>query len=178
MSNNVMMANSESVQLGADEAGRGPVIGPMVICALMGNPAELSAIGARDSKKLTPSKREMLFSRISDASRWELHVVSAHEIDEAVATSSLNRLELKHFAQLLSLFDIGNAFVDSPDVNEKRFSEELSRLCRKTVVAEHKADEKYPSVSAASIIAKVTRDRIIEDMKSEIGCDFGNKIIK
>jgi ribonuclease HII len=169
-----MPGNADLLQLGADEAGRGPVIGPMVMCALMGNPAELSAIGAKDSKKLTPSKRELLFSRISAASRWEIHVVSPHEIDEAVATSSLNRLELQHFAQLLGLFDIGNAFVDSPDVNERRFSEELSGLCGKVVVAEHRADERYPSVSAASIVAKVTRDRIIEDMKSELGHDFGS----
>ncbi len=170
----IVAESRKPVQLGADEAGRGPVMGPMILCALAGAPDELSALGVRDSKTLTSSRREELFRALGSVSKWQIHVVWPPEIDEAVSTSSLNVLELRHFAQLIGLFDYTTAYVDSPDVDESRFSHSLSGLCGKSVIAEHRADERYPSVSAASIIAKVTRDRIIDDLKSEMGTDFGS----
>ncbi|MBX8636711.1 MAG: ribonuclease HII [Thermoplasmata archaeon] len=169
-----MADKGRTVQLGADEAGRGPVMGPMVLCALAGEPEELAAIGVRDSKKLSPSRRNELFEQLHYVSKWEIHVVWPQEIDNAVNMSALNMLELTHFAQLLSLFDCPGAYVDAPDVDERRFSLEVSKLCGKLVVAEHRADERYPSVSAASIIAKVTRDRLIDGLKTELGSDFGS----
>ena len=169
-----MAGKKQTVQLGADEAGRGPVLGPMVLCALEGEPRELSTLGVKDSKRLSSARRNELFEQLGTVSRWELHVVWPPEIDDAVCNSSLNALELEHFGQLLSMFENDFAYVDAPDVDESRFSREASKLCGKYVIAEHGADDRYPSVSAASIVAKVTRDRIVSKLKSELGSDFGS----
>ncbi|MCL5437215.1 MAG: ribonuclease HII [Candidatus Thermoplasmatota archaeon] len=161
-------------QLGADEAGRGPVMGPMVLCALLGDTEKLVSIGVRDSKQLSEERRNAIFRSLGSISSWRISVVWPEEIDMAVAHSSLNRLELLHFASLIRHFDSEVAFVDAPDVDCKRFSAEMCRITGRKVVAEHRADIRYPAVSAASIVAKVTRDRIISEIAEELGEDIGS----
>jgi len=161
------------VKCGCDEAGRGPVIGPMVIAVVCGNDDVLRALGVRDSKTLSPQRREALFERIHEVSESISHVtVKEEEIDRAVSQNGLNMLE----AQVISgMIREGNEYViDCPDINEKRFTDLLVKMTGNiNIRAEHKADLKYPLVSAASIVAKVLRDREIARIRVEIG-DFGS----
>ncbi len=158
---------------GIDEAGRGPVIGPMVIAVVCGHNETFRSIGAKDSKLLTEGRRESILSNILEASEYHNFIIIGEEkIDEAVSKNLLNFLEAKYIA---SLMQKGNSYiVDCPDINEARFKKILSDISGiDDIIAEHKADLNYPVVSAASILAKVTREREIEKIKREIG-DFGS----
>ena len=177
---------SEAVILGVDEAGRGPMIGPMVVAAAAAPPRvaeRLTLFGVRDSKTLSPRSRERLRSLLlSLLSFAAVRVVEPAEIDAAVYGEThvnLNYLEASVAAELvekaLKACRVEKVFVDSPDPVAERFGEHLSRLLegRVPIVAENDADKKYPIVSAASIIAKTERDRLVEELKKRYG-DFGS----
>ena len=162
---------------GVDEAGRGSVMGPLVVGAVyVEDDAFLKDIGVRDSKKLTPKSREWMYDRIVDeASDYTVVIASAADVDERRAKMSLNDVELEMFREAVSKIPVTRVYADCPDVNEMAFSSALSiRLNNITVIGRHKADDTYPVVSAASIIAKVTRDRMIEDISKEFGVDIGS----
>jgi len=168
---------------GVEEAGRGPVIGPMVMCGVMveeKDEAKLKSIGAKDSKLLTPRTRELLYEQImSMVKQVEVIVVSAKEVDDALndPNLNLNKLEALTSAKIIDQLNPSKVLVDCPSNNTQAYSNQLREyLINKKVeiVSEHKADVKYPVVSAASIIAKVTRDREIEKIKEQIGIDFGS----
>jgi len=167
---------------GLDEAGRGCVIGPMAVAGVLVDEeglAKLIELGVRDSKALSPSTRERLASRIrSVALACRVILVQPEEIDRAVARGALNKLEAEAMARIIYELCPDVAYVDASDVVEERFA---SLICAClpgdldiTVVAEHEADARYPVVSAASILAKVERDRAIEELKEELGVDFGS----
>lgn len=162
---------------GVDEAGRGSVMGPLVVGAVYADDdSEFRSIGVKDSKKLTPGMREKMFDRIIDAaSDHSIVIITAEEIDLQRETISLNDIELNMFAEAVSKGPVSRVYADCPDVNESRFSNALSlRLNNTPVTGEHKADDRYPIVSAASIIAKVTRDRMIDDISREFGTSIGS----
>ena len=162
---------------GVDEAGRGPVMGPLVVCAVfIEDDAALKDLGVKDSKKLTPKAREKLYDRIIETiDDYHLEIASAAEIDEMIATKSLNTIELEMFARSVSKRPVSSIYADCPDVNESRFSSQLSSLTGgEYVIGKHKADDTYPVVSAASILAKVTRDRMIDDIADRFGMDIGS----
>ena len=162
---------------GVDEAGRGPVMGPLVVCAVyVEDDAPLMEIGVKDSKKLTPKTRERMYDRIIDSvDDYHLEIASASEIDRMMAVKSLNVIELEMFAKAVSKRPVSSIYADCPDVNESRFSTELSSLVEgEDVIGKHKADDTYPVVSAASIVAKVTRDRMIEEIADRFGADIGS----
>lgn len=161
------MPSSDAV-LGLDEAGRGPLLGPMVLCGVYGSTSLLKNMGVRDSKQLTAKARETLAERIKEECRWTAVVVTPMEIDEAVFRGELNELEARRFASIIREMGCQEAVVDCADVDEKRFATKIASLsgCSR-VIAEHKADANYPSVSAASIVAKTMRDSIISDIQSE-----------
>ncbi|ASJ01043.1 ribonuclease HII [Thermococcus gorgonarius] len=160
---------------GIDEAGRGPVIGPMVIAAVVFdevNLPKLEALGVRDSKKLTPKRREKLFNEILKiADDYVILELSPEEIDSREGT--LNEFEVNNFVKALNSLKVKPdvIYIDAADVKEERFGEEIGKLLnfKAGIIAEHKADDKFPPVSAASIVAKVTRDRAIERLKEEYG---------
>lgn len=161
---------------GVDEAGRGSVMGPLVVGAVwVEDDGVLSRIGVRDSKRLTPKVRERMYDEIvRDADGWTVVVASAAEIDERRRAMSLNDVELGMFADAVGSLPCETAYADCPDVNDTRFAARLESMCPGTaIIAKHKADDLYPVVSAASIVAKVTRDRMIEDLRREVG-DFGS----
>ena len=166
---------------GCDEAGRGPVFGPMVLCGVLFEQDTLSglrAAGIRDSKLLSPSRRETLSKLIVEkALGVEVIELGPAEIDETrlVKKINLNELEAMTFAKILDRLKPKIAYVDSADVNAGRFGETIRRHMKtKTeVVAEHYADRKYPVVSAASIVAKVRRDQRIVELHQRYG-DFGS----
>jgi ribonuclease HII len=158
---------------GCDEAGRGPVIGPMVVAVVCGDQEIMRKIGVRDSKKLTQFRRENLNRLILEkAESVNVKIVSEKEIDDATKRNELNLLEAKVMA---SMFVKGNSYiVDCPDVNEARFAELLSRITGiDDIISRHKADVNFPMVSAASIVAKVRREEEINKIKEEIG-EFGS----
>lgn len=160
---------------GVDEAGRGSVMGPLVVGAVWVEDDDvLSRIGVRDSKKLTPKARERMYAEIVESAGWTVVVATAADVDERRKEMSLNDVELGMFAEAVTTSRCEVAYADCPDVNDARFATRLESLCEGTdVIAKHKADDLYPVVSAASIVAKVTRDRMIEDLHREIG-DFGS----
>ena len=162
---------------GVDEAGRGPVLGPMVVAAVaIDDDAPLRRIEVRDSKKLTPVRREELAARINEFCTVDYRVIGHEEIDARGTKTSLNDLEAVVFASLIDRLKPDIVYIDACDVNEDRFRQMVSgRLSYKPrMVCEHKADDHYPIVSAASIIAKTNRDRIVSEMQSEIGQDIGS----
>lgn len=170
---------------GVDDAGRGPVIGPLVIAGILMRKSDLyklSEIGVRDSKTLSPRKRKKLAEKIKQiAIKWRCVVIPPAKIDEAVQYRQrtgggvLNRLEASAMAEIILQLKPSIAYVDASDTDEDRFrkfiEEELP--LKITIVSKHKADEKFLIVSAASILAKVIRDKIIEDLKRKYG-DFGS----
>ena len=166
--------------LGIDEAGRGPVIGPLVIAGVLiekEKEKELIKLGVKDSKKLTREEREILFEQILKIiDDYRVRVIPPQKIDYYVEHKSLNQLEIEVMAEIIKELDCDEVYVDSPSRNTEKVIMELEILSEKKIkiVAENKADKKYPTVSAASIIAKVIRDREIEKIKKETGIDFGS----
>lgn len=162
---------------GVDEAGRGPVLGPMVVAAVaIEDDAPLRRMEVRDSKKLTPARREELATKIKESCIVEFQVISHSDIDARGPKTSLNELEAAVFATLIDRIKADQVFVDACDVNERHFSQMVSgRLnYRPRMVCEHKADDNYPVVAAASIIAKTNRDRIVSEIQVEIGQEIGS----
>jgi len=162
---------------GIDEAGRGPVMGPLVVASVFAeDDSYLIDIGVRDSKRLTPKAREKLYSEIIAVTEHRIEVISAEEIDLRRAKESLNEIEADMFVNSVAgMKKLKRVYADCPDVNESAFAKELSvKLGGITVIAEHKADDRYPIVSAASIVAKVTRDRMIAEISKEFGKDIGS----
>ena len=163
--------------LGIDEAGRGAVIGPMVIAGvLVEDQSDLVEIGVRDSKELSPEQRKELYSQIlSTVKDFVVIKLPAFKIDEMRKRYSLNYIETIKMAEIINILKPSRVFVDCPYTSPTRFISELQALLKHSpeVIAEHKADSKYPVVAAASIIAKVERDREIEMLKEKLGMDFG-----
>ncbi|AET33969.1 ribonuclease HII [Pyrobaculum ferrireducens] len=158
---------------GVDEAGRGPVVGPLVIAVVAGDGEALRRLGVRDSKKLTPGAREVLYREVLRVSECVNYVVvEPYEVDRYASRGLLNALELDYTARLIELCPADVYYVDSPDVDADRYGSGLSFLTGRRVVALHKG-EKVPQVAAASIVAKVVRDRLLEVVKREVG-DFGS----
>ena len=151
---------------GVDEAGRGSMLGPLVVAGITISKSKiklLKKLGVRDSKKLSPAAREYLYKKIIETVD-DYHVIRIppRVIDKSVANHSLNHLEAKYMARVISKLSPSTAFVDSCDVNSKRFGKEISELTSNTKIRSyHHADNKFVTVSAASILAKVSRDRAI-----------------
>ena len=110
---------------GVDEAGRGPVIGPMVIaivCVEEERVSSLLELGVRDSKELRPDRRARIALEVMRSARYVRYIiVPPGEIDQYVAKSRLNLLEAEKTAELIrqalsELGDIDVVYVDSPDV--------------------------------------------------------------
>ena len=151
---------------GVDEAGRGSMVGPLVVAGItISKPkiSQLKKLGVRDSKKLSPAARERLYKKIIEiVDDYYVVRIPPRVIDKSVANHSLNHLEAKYMAKVISKLSPSTAFVDSCDVNSKRFGKEISELTSNTKIRSyHHADSKFVTVSAASILAKVSRDRAI-----------------
>ena len=157
---------------GIDEAGRGPVIGPMVVAGVMvEDDAPLVSMGIKDSKQLTPSRREFLSNMIKKiAVSYEVIVVSADDIDDMRRIMTMNEIEVHLFRRIIEVLKPSICYVDAADVNDIRFGKNiLSTLSFKPrIISKHKADSIYPIVSAASILAKTRRDQEIAKIAKEL----------
>jgi len=174
---------------GVDDAGRGPVIGPLVVAGVLlakERIGELRAMGVKDSKLLTAETRAQLAGEIRSLVE-KMSVVEAQpkEIDDVVLHGGklrkLNFLEAKLMAQVICELAPEEVYVDASDVREERYKQTVlellpAELKRIKVFSEHHADRTYPVVSAASIIAKVRRDEAVEELRREYG-DFGSGYI-
>ncbi len=168
---------------GLDEAGRGSIVGPLVVAGVSaekGEIKELVEVGVRDSKLLSPRKRSFLYTEILRISNFAVPLqIPPEEIDLYVKHGKkyrkLNYLEAIYMARIIDQLRAEKVLVDSPDTNPRRFAKELLELMKSSckIVSEHHADSKYPIVSAASIIAKVERDRSVEKLRKKYG-DFGS----
>jgi ribonuclease HII len=169
---------------GIDEAGRGPVIGPMVICiAIIEKDKEegLHRIGVKDSKMLSPKQREELAGVIKDQCKIYLTKLTARQLNEQMKKKSLNQIEADAISELIKnipekiMERIDKIYIDVPDPIPVKFVYRLNlpKYIYGKIHASHKADVKYPICSAASIIAKTVRDDEIEKIKHELQCEFG-----
>ncbi len=160
---------------GVDEAGKGSVLGPMVTGGvLVYDLTELEGLGLRDSKQLTPHKREELYEEIIRRWRTAVVVKSPYDIDSRSGT--MNALTASCHAEIIRQLVPDQAYVDACDVNAGRFGvtvKEISGLSEVEIISEHKADDKFLIVGAASIVAKVTRDRLVVELSDEFG-DIGS----
>ncbi|MBE0477934.1 ribonuclease HII [Candidatus Aerophobetes bacterium] len=159
----------QELVMGIDEAGRGPVIGPMVVCGIMtkkGCIPELVQMGVKDSKLLSPSRRERLKTLIERiAVRWKLIKIPPSQIDRY----SMNFLHLKAIAQLIDEFSPYETIIDCPTSCPPSFERKIKALIKvkdTKLVVENFADKRYSIVSAASILAKVARDEEIKNISS------------
>ena len=177
------MRNINLLICGIDEAGRGSVIGPLVIAGINiknSDIKKLEEIGVRDSKALTRKKRIFLFDKILNISEFIcIYKIDCKTIDENVYQRHLNKLEGGIMSRIIKYLAADIAYVDSCDVNITKYTSYLkSNLDFKnntSIIAMHKADRINPAVSAASIIAKVTRDReiqILEESFQNIGSGY------
>ena len=162
---------------GVDEAGRGPVLGPLVVCGISIESEEgLVELGVRDSKSLTRARREALAPRIIELSEVEILEVPAEQIDGLRERMTMNAMEALLFARVVDKLSPETAYLDAADASEERFADMVRSCltCRSATIARHRADSLYPVVSAASIVAKVTRDRRMSLIEEELGEPIGS----
>lgn len=165
---------------GIDEAGRGPVVGDLFMALVVidsGQEMFLKALGVKDSKKLSKSRREELFKSIVSVAEV---VIVARIPPDAIDRENLNVLEAKTLCQLVikanSITKLDKIYIDAfthPDKIKEYISRCLDINKIDNIVVEHGADSLYTVVGAASIVAKVLRDRHIEILKKVYG-DFGS----
>ena len=165
-----------------DEAGRGPLIGPMVMAGVLVDEEgsdSLKSLGVKDSKLLSQKKRVVLFKRITSvAKKYKIIVLSPKEIDDALNSDDLNLnwLEAHTTAKIINSLKPEKAIIDCPSNNISAYKNYLKNLLDDKnieLVVEHKADLNYVESAAASILAKVTREEEIEKLKKDVG-DFGS----
>jgi len=176
------------LSVGIDEAGRGCVIGPLVVACVAADEADRRWFwknNVRDSKIVPGPQRDKLAQLIKERCWFQLAVVHAPQIDEAVRDRSknLNGLELEMMSELLRDFMDGHseceavALVDAPSISAQHYLEILQMASgwpdMERLKAKHEADRTDRTVAAASILAKAERERLIAKLKQELGVDFG-----
>jgi ribonuclease HII len=161
-------------RFGVDEAGKGPVLGSMFAAAVEGTPAEIPG-GVADSKRLSPERRNELDARIRETCDVAVAEIPVARIDDP--ETDMNELTVA--AQASALDDLASdglaGYVDAGDVDEGRFGRLVADgvSADVAVTAEHGADDEYPVVAAASIVAKVARDSHVADLAARYG-DVGS----
>jgi len=164
--------------LGIDEAGRGPIIGPLVIAGVLidkKDEKKLKEIEVKDSKLLSQKQREFLFDKIIKiAKSTSILIIEPEEIDKHILkddTSNLNWLEAKKSAEIINEFAPKTVILDSPHPKPEKYADYVRNILEKEtdIISENKADVTYPVCSAASILAKVTREREMDKIKAKYG---------
>lgn len=157
---------------GVDEAGKGSVLGPLVVAGISVSSEErLDDLGVRDSKLLSPKERERLYPLIRKRCKVATVTIDAQEIDAIRNEMTMNACIARAHAKVIAKLAPTRAYIDACDVNCFRYAEmvrgHLSHECE--IVSEHHADEKFVVVSAASIVAKVLRDREVASLAKKYG---------
>jgi ribonuclease HII len=179
--------------LGVDEAGRGPVMGPLVVAAVAveveTGDAWLRELGVRDSKKLAAARRDRLAETIGGECVHQVIEVPAEDIDALRATATLNVIESRLFAsaalavvEALGAGALVTAYLDAADASETAFERYFRGSMADSpgsdavlgVVSRHEADDAFPVVSAASVLAKARREVAVRRITDELGEDMGS----
>ena len=166
--------------LGIDEAGRGSVLGPLVVCGVAVEEERLKyleRLKLKDSKKVSPKRRIVLSRKIKKIAECHPVHISAADIDLLRSKDvNLNEIEKIAMRKIIGNSKPDVSFIDCIDVKPERFRNEIEKFQNNMkVVAEHGADDKYVIVSAASIVAKVERDMEIQKIRkefSEVGSGY------
>lgn len=162
---------------GIDEAGRGPVLGPLVVAGVMvESDVPLRHLNVRDSKKLSPERRELLAPEIEKVAQTHVLVIPAEDIDVMRSQMSLNDFEARLFASIIEKLHPDTAYVDAVDVDEIEFKRAILKQLpfEVEIVSQHEADDLFPVVSAASIVAKVRRDAEMRKIEEALGEPTGS----
>lgn len=173
--------------LGIDEAGKGPVIGPLSIVGCLiteDQSGNLREFKVKDSKDLTPKRREFMEKRIRNNSESiESQIIHPEEIDDRLSKgSNMNFLEAEKVAEIINKLNVYSeqikVVVDCPSVGISKWKEllmtKIDKLSNLEIVCEHKADKNHVSVSAASIIAKNIREKEMNSLKEKFGHEMGS----
>ncbi len=173
--------------LGIDDAGRGPVIGPMVLAGCLideETEKKYKKIGIKDSKQLTPKRREDFAEKIKkSAETFEIVLAYPEEIDGKNHKGvNLNALEAVKMAEIINKinkgFDKIKVIIDCPSVNIGKWRDflktKIDNLSNLEIICEHKADQNHVSVSAASILAKHIREKEMQKLKEKFGDSIGS----
>lgn len=175
------------LELGIDDAGRGPVIGPMVLAGCLIDEkiaTKFKKWGVRDSKQLTPKRREFLAQKIKDeAETFEVVLADANEISaKQDSGTNLNMLEAEKAAKIINKINKSNkkikVIIDCPSTSIIKWRDllmvKIKDLSNLEIVCEHKADKNHVSVSAASILAKSAREEEMDKLKEKYGKEIGS----
>jgi ribonuclease HII len=173
--------------LGIDDAGRGPVIGPMILAGCLiddKKEKELKLLGVKDSKQLTQKRREFLAEKIKEiAETFEIVLAYPEEIDNYIKNGpNLNALEAIKMAEVINKINKGygkiKVVVDCPSVGIEKWKDflktKIDNLSNLEVICEHKADVNHLAVSAASILAKCQREIEMTKLKEKYGKEIGS----
>jgi ribonuclease HII len=173
--------------LGIDDAGRGPVIGPMVLAGCLvteDSQKELKNLGVKDSKMLTPKRREMLAEKVKEiAETFEISLAYPEEIDgNLISGTNLNKLEAIKMAEIINKINKGygkiKVIIDCPSTTISKWKDylrtKIENLSNLEIVCEHKADKNHVAVSAASIIAKHIREKEMDILREKYGSEIGS----
>ncbi|ELZ33622.1 ribonuclease HII [Halogeometricum pallidum JCM 14848] len=168
------MTDGSPVLVGSDEAGKGPVLGPMVAAAVRAD-ADALPDGIDDSKRLSSARREEIAATLREHEGVEIGVafVEPERIDRP--DTDMNALTVAaHVEAVAAVAREGDEVVtDAGDVNESRFGRRVRTGVEEagvavSVTAEHRADETYPHVGAASVVAKVERDARMAEIDEDV----------
>lgn len=174
------------LKIGIDDAGRGPVIGPMVLAGVLVSEEDeekLKEWGVKDSKLLNKEKRKEIYKKILKNFETFVELAFPEEIDKGfMSGSNLNKLEAKKAGMIINGFlknrtDRVEILIDCPSVNINSWQNYLLKYIEKPGIidlkCEHKADFNHLVVGAASIVAKEVREEEIEKIKQKFKIDFG-----
>src|ERR671923_551556 len=172
----ILLCQDNSILVGGvDEAGRGSIVGPLVVAGVgirESKIALLRQMGVKDSKALSSKARVRLFGEIMKViDSVCIHKIDPVEVDGSVSLKGLNRLEAKVMATVINNIGVDEVYVDCCDVNTQRYREymECHLTCKPRLYSMHHADVINMVVSAASIIAKITRDQEIQHICRKYG---------
>lgn len=168
------MSDDVKYVLGIDEAGRGSVIGPLVIGGVLMRKDKikfLERIGVKDSKRLSNKKRSVLSRKIKKIAETYTQIITAEDIDNLRNNgTNLNQIETNAMTKVIDQSQPDMCYIDCIDVNETRFHDKLQeKYPNLEIITQHKADDTFNIVSAASIIAKVERDKQLAIIRTEYG---------
>jgi ribonuclease HII len=162
---------------GVDEAGRGALVGPLVVAGISIRSSrlhELDKIGIKDSKLLSPKQRRSLLPKlIEQVEGICICKLSPRDVDWGVRDTNLNLLEAQAMAVVIENIFPDIVFIDSCDVNPVRYRKSVSKFVYvnkpKQIISLHHAEEASIAVAGASIVAKVARDLEMLRIREEYG---------
>jgi len=174
------MGGKVKFDIGIDEVRKSPVIGSLVIGMVAvpeGYQQHLHTMGVKDSKKLYPKTLLKLDRTIRNHFPYRIFKISAEELSKA---ENINDLEVEYIAKIIKYcykrFEVRRIYIDCVDVSARLMKLRLQKFGIKefdNLVIQHYADEIYPVVSAASIVAKAYSDREMSRIRKKFDCGSG-----